>query len=455
MSKTKLTSLTEGNIPRLIFSFSWPIFISMIFSELYNITNSLIVGNYVSLEALSAVSACTWICNIFNYTFYGLGMGAGILVARYYGAKDARNLKKSLDTAIVFAIAGGIVITIVSELFLPFLMKLCNIGGDIYQDAYAYLQVYFIGNTAVLTSQICFFILRSFGDTKHQLYYSVLSSIINIVLGVLFVRVFHLDVVGTSLATIISQYVTDILALRLMLNYEEVDFDFRNLEFSFETVLQICELGIPAGFQNMLIAIGSILVQSRVNEFPNPVIAGIGVGEKIVNWAQMFSVSISNATMSLVAQNLGAKKYDRVRESIRESLRIATLCTVASIVAVYVSAPFLVSRFSDDVEAIHHGTAMVRYALFGIFILNYSHVFNAACRGAGNVRYPMYIAILGQCVCKFLFVTIGLKLFYDVHILYVSTAFAQAMAGIFATIYFFSSKWVAETGLRSPGMFKI
>ena len=123
MAKNQAVSLTEGNIRKLIFSFSWPIFVSMIFSELYNITNSMIVGNYVSLEALSAVSACTWICNVFNYTFYGLGMGAGILVAGYFGAKDHDNLKKSLDTSLVFAVVGGSILTVVSELALPFLLK--------------------------------------------------------------------------------------------------------------------------------------------------------------------------------------------------------------------------------------------------------------------------------------------------------------------------------------------
>ena len=448
MSKTKLTSLTEGNIPKLIFSFSWPIFISMIFSELYNITNSLIVGNYVSLKALSAVSACTWLCNVFNCAFYGLGMGAGILVARYYGAKDEHNLKKTLDTAIVFALAGGAVITVLSELFLPFLMKICNIGGDIYSDAFAYLRVYFLGNTAVLTSQMCFFMLRSFGDTRHQLHYSIISSIINIILGVVFVRLFHLNVIGTAMATIISQFVMDVLALRLMLTYEGVNFDFRNIEFSFGTVFEICKLGIPAGFQNMLIALGSILVQSRVNEFPNPVIAGIGVGEKVANWSQLFSVSVSNATMSLVAQNLGAKKYDRVKESIWESVRIATIFTVLSIIVIWGLAPVLVSRFSDSQEAVYYGTMMVRHAVFGIFFLNYSHIYNGACRGAGNVRYPMYIAIFGQCICKALFVTVGLKLFYDVHILYCATAFGHAMAGILATLYFYRSSWVKDHGLR-------
>ena len=155
-------------VARQILSFSWPVFISMIFTELYNITNSLIVGNYVSLKALSAVSACTWITNIFNYSFYGLGMGAGILIARYYGAKDHKKLKQALDSAIVFAFAGGIILTLCSEALLPLIMKISNIGPDIYADALRYLRVYLLGNTAVLTYQMCFFILRSFGDTRHQ-----------------------------------------------------------------------------------------------------------------------------------------------------------------------------------------------------------------------------------------------------------------------------------------------
>ena len=337
-------SLTQGNIRKQILSFTWPVFIAHIFSELYNITNSMIVGNYVSLEALSAVSACTWICNIFNYTFYGLGMGTGIIVARYYGAKDRKNLKKGLDSSLIFAFAGGLLLTILSELCLPFLMKLCNIGPDIYADAAAYLRIYFLGNTFVLTSQMCFFILRSFGDTRHQLYYSIVSSFTNIVFGLLFVRVLHLDVTGTALATILSQFIMDFLALRLMFHYDEIGLDLKNLDFSFAIVKEICVLGIPAAFQNMLIAISSIMVQSYVNRFPNEVIAGIGVAEKIANWAQLFSVSVSAATMAMVAQNMGAEKYDRVQETIRESALISSVLTILSILVIYACAPWLVSR---------------------------------------------------------------------------------------------------------------
>ena len=441
-------SLTEGKIRPLIIRFSIPVFISHIFTELYNVTNSLIVGNYVSLEALSAVSACTWICNIFNFAFFGIGMGAGIIVGRYYGARDEKNLKRALDTSIIFAIGAGIVITVLSELFRPAIMSLANIGADIYPLADDYLKVYFLGSTAVLTSQVCFFTLRSFGDTKHQLYFSIISSIVNIVLGVIFVRVFNMSIIGTALATIISQFVMDVLALRTMLNYKVARIDLLHPDFSFRLVSEICSLGLPAGFQNMLIAVSSMMVQSYVNAFPNEVIAGIGVAEKIASWGQLISVSTSSATMALVAQNLGAQEYDRVKESIKESALVSSTGTLISIALIQLGAPFLVSRFNSNPDVIYYGTQMIHYSIFGMFFINLSHIYNGACRGAGNVKAPMLVAIFAQCFCKYMFVYIGIRLFNDVHVLYLGTAFGYTLAGILATLYFYRSKWTKENGLR-------
>lgn len=441
--------LTEGNIRKQIINFAWPIFISNIFNEFYNITNSLIVGNYVSLKALSAVSACVWICNIFNYTFYGLGMGTGILVGKYYGAKDRVNLKKVLDTALVFALLGGIASTILSEVFLTDLMRLCNISADLYDLAASYLRVYFLGHTAVLTYQVCFFVLRNFGDTKHQLYFSIVSSIVNITLGMIFVRVFNLSVVGTALATFISQLTMDFLTLRLLFNYDEVTLDIKNIDFSFEVVREICSLGIPASIQNLLIAISSMMIQSHVNTFSNEVIAGIGVAEKITNWGQMASLAISSAAMALVAQNMGAKNYERVRIAIKECIWISTVLTIVSVAVLYLAAPWLVRRFNDSELVVHYGTDMIRYSIFAMFFVNFSHIYNASCRAGGNVKYPMFIAVFCQCICKYLFVHIGLLINHDVHVLYLGTAFGFTLAGIIATIYFYNSKWTLENGLRS------
>ena len=440
--------LTEGNIRKQILSFAWPIFISNIFNEFYNITNSLIVGNYVSLKALSAVSACVWICNIFNYTFYGLGMGTGILVAKYYGAKNRESLKRVLDSALVFAFVGGIASTILSEAFLPQLMRFCNISADLYDLSASYLRVYFLGNTAVLMYQVGFFVLRNFGDTKHQLYFSIISSIVNISLGVLLVRVFNLNVVGTATATIISQLAMVIMTWRLLFNYDEVDINPKNIDFSFEVVGEICSLGIPASIQNLLIAISSLMIQSYVNTFPNEVIAGIGVAEKIANWGQMGSLAISSAAMALVAQNSGAKNYDRVKLAIKECLIISSIFTVILVTVIFVSAPLLVSRFNRNELVIMYGSEMIRYSIFSMIFVNFSHIYNASCRAAGNVKYPMFIAVFCQCICKYLFVHFGLMINHEVRVLYLGTAFGFTLAGIIASIYFHKSNWTLENGLR-------
>ena len=448
MKKKASIDFTTGDLNSGIIKFAIPFFLASIFNELYNVTNSMIVGNFISTKALSAVSACTWICNIFNYTFFGLGTGAGIVIANLYGAKDKTKLKKAIDTAIVFAVIGGLLLTLISELSLPFLMKICNIQTDIYKDASQYLRVYLLGNSAVLTYQMCFFILRSFGDTKHPLYYLVFSSVINITLGMLFVRVLNMSVVGTAIATIISQFVVDILSLRLLLKMDEIKFDIHNIEFSFEYVKKICSLGIPAGLQNMLIALSSLGIQSYVNQFPNEVIAGIGVAEKTAAWAQMPSMALSNAVVAIVSQNVGARNYDRVHEAIKKVVIMSCIVVSISIGLMFIFAPKLVSLFDNDIEVIMHATKMVRIMIFSYFSLNLSHVFNGANRAAGNVRAPMIIAVASQVIGKFLFVYIGLKISYSVNILYAGSAFGYALAGIFATLYFFTSEYVKELGLR-------
>lgn len=440
--------LTSGSVNKVIIKFAIPFFLASVFNELYNITNSVIVGNFISTKALSAVSACTWICNIYNFLFYGLGTGAGIVIANLYGAKDKTRLKKAIDTAVVFAIVGGILLTVISEAILPILMKACNIGADIYKDSESYLRVYLLGNSAVLTYQMCFFILRSLGDAKHPLIYLIISSLINISLGVVFVRVLKMSIVGTAIATIISQFVVDILSLRLLFRMDEINFDIHNIEFSWEYIKRICELGIPAGIQNMLIALSSLGIQSYVNQFPNEVIAGIGVAEKTASWTQMPTQALSNAVVAIVSQNIGAKRYDRVHEVIRNVIIVSCVIITVCIGVMYISAPTLVSLFDDDPIVIMHATRMVRITIFSYFSLNLSHVLNGASRAAGNVKSPMAIAIASQVIGKFLFVHIGLKIIYDVKVIYFGSAFGFTLAGIIAVVYFLTSSKVKELGLR-------
>ena len=449
MSAKTAVKLTEGSIEKQILHFAWPILLSSIFQQLYNITNSIIVGNYISKTALSAVSATNAICNIYNFLFYGLGTGAGIVVATYFGASRNREIKKSIDTAITFAVVGGIILTIASEMMIPFFLKVTNVNPELYKMASDYLAVYFIGNIAVFLYQMGFFILRSMGDSKHPLYYLILSSIINIVLGVIFVRLFNLSVMGTALATIISQFVVDVLVLKLLINLEEnIRFDIRNIEFDYKIAQKICSLGIPAGIQNMMIALSSMMIQSYINKFPNEIIAGIGVAERINVFAQIPMSAISTVTVNMVSQNMGAQKYDRARDTVKYSIKMATIVTIICSIFVFMTSELWVSMFNRDAMVIESGSKMIRMMVFSNIFIGWSHVYHGAIRGSGNVKIPMINAVFSQCIIRFLFVYFGLMVVYDVRILYLSGAVGYTCAGVIATLYFKFSKWTKNVQLR-------
>ena len=450
MSKNSSVSLTEGNIIKQLLRFVWPIILANVFEQLYNLTNALIVGNYVSKEALSAVSACSTISNVYNYLFYGLGLGSGIVVATYFGAKRKDKIKESIETSLILAVFGGILLTVISYLAIPFLMDISNVKVELYDLAYDYLSVYVFGTAAVLTYKMCFFILRSIGDSKTPLKYLVLSSVINLVLGIIFVRVLDMSVVGTALATIISQFIADILCLRKLLSLEEVQFNIRNISFSWRIFGKILGLGIPAGIQNMLIAISTMMVQSYINLLPNEYIAGIGVADRIAVFAHLPMGAVSTVTVNMVSQNMGAKQYDRAQKVIKESIKICNIITLISSSLLFVSAPYWVSLFNKDPLIVSAGATAIRITVYSYIPLGWSHVYHGAIRGAGNVGAPMMIAIFAQCICRYLFVFFGLQLFPgNIYVIYMSSAFGFTLAGILASIYYHNSKWTKMSRLRA------
>lgn len=449
MENKKYIDLTEGVIWKQLLKFVWPITLANVFQQLYGMTNAMIVGNYMSTEALSAVSSTTSICNIANFFFYGIATACGILVSNYHGAKDKENLRKTIHTGLVMAVVGGVIITTIGEIFTDSLMAMSNIRESIYQDAELYLRVFMLGNAAVFLYNISFFIMRSLGDSRDPLYYLMFSSVMNVILGIVMVKYLHFGVVGTALASIISQLMVDVLAIRTLFRMDDsFKISVRGMKIDFGLVKRMLELGIPASIQNMLIAISNLVVQSYVNLFPNEFIAGIGVADKVASWTQIPMQSISTIGTSYVGQNLGARKYDRVQEGIKMCNWIATIITTICAVIIFVSAESFVGLFDSDPEVIKYGSTMTRYMVFSFIPLTWSHIYNGCCRGAGNMKVPMIIAVMCQCVFKYIFVTIGLKIKFDMIFIYLATALSFTLAGVAATIYFNTSKWTKEAHLR-------
>ncbi|MBQ1826671.1 MAG: MATE family efflux transporter, partial [Erysipelotrichaceae bacterium] len=439
----------EGIIWKQLLIFVWPVFVSNIFQRLYDITNQLIVGNFVSRDALSAVSSVSTITNVFQMFFGGISLGSGIIVARFYGARLHDKLKGVIETSIIFTIVGGTVSTVLTELMIPFLLDAINVNASLYSMARSYLRVYVLGNAAVFTYNICFHILRSIGDTKKPLYYLILSSVINIVLGVIFVRVLDLSVIGTALATIIAQFTVDILSLRMIAGNELFSIDLRHMKFDWQIFRDICAIGVPAGIQNMLFNFSNILLQGKINLFDNAAIAGIGVAQKLSGWAQLPMSSINTINTAYIGQNYGAKKYDRVQKEIKVAVFITTAVTVLTAGLMWINAEFLVSLFNKDPDVLRYGTEMTRFVVFFYVGLGISHIYNGACRATGNVRIPLIIAVFSQAFVKYMVVAIWLKFSFDVRAVYVSTATGAFLPGVLAALYFHTSRWTKENHLRA------
>ena len=447
--RNKAVNLTEGDIFHQLLLFVWPIILANLFQQIYNLTNSMIVGNYINTNALSAVSATQSITMIANFFFYGISTASGILVSNFYGAKETENVKKAIETGLLASFFAGIGFTIFGELLTPWMMRLSNVNEIIYHEAEIYLRVFMLGYLPLFIYNVIFFIMRSLGDSRHPLYYLMTSCIINIILGVIFVRQLNMGVTGPALATVLSQLIVDILAFNALQNLDpELKIDLKKLKIDMAMLKRLCELGIPAALQNMLISLSNLVVQAYVNLFPVAAIAGIGVATRVASWVQIPMQSISTIGTNFVGQNLGAKKYDRVKYGIRMCNIIASAITLVCAGAVFIFAEKFIALFDTNPDVIRYGAAMTRYTVFSYVPLTWSHIYNGCCRGAGNVKIPMIIAVLSQCVAKYIFVTVGLKISFDIHIIYMSSSLAFTLAGIFATLYFHLSAWTKDHHLR-------
>jgi putative MATE family efflux protein len=441
--------LTSGSVFRQLLAFAWPVLVADLVSQLYTLTNQLIVGNYLDTAALSAVSASISVTMLANYFFYGVAVADGILTANYCGARDEKNMRLAVRTGLMAALVGGLGFTIVGEIAAPFLMKISNIRPEIHAYAETYLRVYILGYAAVFITNISFFVMRSMGDSRHPLYFQSASCLLNVVLGLVFVGVLHWGVAGTAAATVTAQLVSALLCLRTMKRINP-DFvlDLRHPELDADFISRILRLGVPASIQNMLIGLSTFAVQTYVNQFSNAVIAGVGVASRVYNWVQTPTLALATTCSSFVGQNLGSGKYERVHEGIRDCLILALVIAAALAGTIYAFAPQLVSLFDQDPEVIAAGALDVRITVFSFIPLTLSHIFNAACRGAGNVMGPMIIAVSSQCVLRYLVVRAGLAVVFDPRVIYVSAPVCFTAAGLAATLYFYLSPWTREHHLR-------
>lgn len=408
--------ITEGVIWKQILYFFFPMLFGTFFQQLYNTADAVVVGRFVGKEALSAVGGPTGtLINVFVGFFMGVSTGATVTLAQYFGGKKKEEVSKTVHTAYALAIVGGLFIMVVGIFGAPYALKWMGTPEDIIPYSLTYIRIYFIGMVANLIYNMGAGILRAIGDSKRPLYFLILSCFINIILDLLFVVVFHMNVAGAAIATILSQICSAIMvSVVLMRTNNDYKLQLKQIRFHKEILKKIIYIGLPAGIQSLMYSTSNLFIQSNVNSFGTDIVAAWSAYGKIDGtfWMTMSSFGISVTTF--VGQNFGAGKKERVSKGIRICLSMALATAIIMSIILYFMGSYVYLLFTDDKSVISLGTMILRFMV--PFYLTYVcvEIFSGSLRAMGDAIMPMIISLLGICVLRIIWLQAAVPIWRNI-----------------------------------------
>ena len=435
--------MTQGNPYSQIIAFALPIFLSQVFQQLYNTADTLIVGRFLGTNALAAVSSSGTLIFLLVSFFNGTSMGAGVVVSKYFGAKDNDKISRAIHTNIVFSLLCGVVLTLVGVFLTPIFLVWMKTDPDVLPEAIEYFRYYFLGSLAMIMYNACRGIMSALGDSKRPLYYLIFSSLLNVALDVLFVAGFGWGVWSAAVATVLSQAASVVLCLRHLLVKDQIySVQLKKLIIDKAMLLEIIRYGLPAGVQNSVIAFANTIVQTQINSFGKYATAAYGTHGKIEGFAFLPIVSFNMAISTFISQNLGAGLHDRVKQGARFGIVAAVLMAELVGVLCYIFAPQLIGLFDSNAEVIRLGTMQARTVLLFFFLLAYSHSIAAVCRGAGKAFVPMFIMLGVWCVLRICYIAYVSHTFGELSYIYWAYPITWAISSVMYLIYYLKGDWI-------------
>ena len=441
--QSKQHSLTEGSIWKSMLLFALPVLLGNIMQQLYNAFDAWCVGNYIGDDALAAVTSSGSLIFMLISFFNGVAMGAGVVIARAFGAKQYDTMKKTIHTAVAFGLVAGAVLTVMGVVLTPIILRWMGTPAEVLPQSIIYFRYYFYGILFTVMYNVFVGILHAVGDSKHPLYYLCFSTFLNIALDMLFVAVLGWGVGSAAIATVIAQGSS---ALLCFLHLIRIDAPYRlqvsKVRFHKESFAQIIRYGLPSGVQFSVISLANVVVQSNINSFGPMAMAGCGSHAKIEGFAFLPINCFTQALSTFVGQNLGAGRHDRVRKGV--GFGIVCCCVLAESIGglCYAFAPQLIGLFSESEEAIRLGAQHMRIICPFYFLLAFSYCISSILRGAGKATVPMVIMLSCWCVIRVTYVSIAVP--YVNHLTTVSWAYPLTwfLSSIIFLIYFLRADWI-------------
>ena len=439
----KQSSLTEGSIWKGLLLFALPIFLGNVFQQFYNAFDSWVVGRFLGDTALAAVSSSGSLIFMMIGFFNGVAMGAGVVIARCYGARDYASMSRAIHTDIATGIAAGALLTVLGVTFTPTILRWMGTPENVFPQSVSYFRYYFCGALFTVMYNIFVGILHALGDSRHPLYYLMISTIVNVVLDLVFVGVFRWGVGAAAMATTLSQGISALLCCVHLLRLDGPGrVRVREIRFHSQTLRAILRLGLPSGVQNSVIAMANLVVQSSINSFGSAAMAGCGSYSKLEGFAFLPVTCFAMALSTFVGQNLGAGNYSRVKKGVAFGIACSTIAAECIGIAAYLFAPQLIGIFNNSPQVVDYGARHMRIICLFYCLLAFSHCIAGIMRGAGRASVPMYTMLCCWCVIRVSYITLALRAVNRLEVVSFAYPLTWTLSSIVFLIYFLRADWI-------------
>lgn len=427
-SKKYEIDMCNGPLLKKIIIFYFPLMLSGVLQLLFNAADIVVVGRFAGSDALAAVGSTSSLINLLVNVFIGLSVGTNVLVARFYGAGQKKELSDMVHTAIMTSFVSGAILVVVGIMLAEPALSLMGTPEDVIQQAVLYMRIYFVGMPVMMAYNFGAAILRAVGDTKRPLYYLLIAGVVNVVLNLVFVIVFNMGVAGVATATVISQAISAILVLRCLM---KTDSDYRlnlsELRIVKDKLFKMIQIGVPAGLQGALFSISNVLIQSSVNSFGSIAMAGNTAASNIEGFVYTAMNSFYQTAISFTGQNYGAMKYKRIGKILL--ICQILVCAVGLIFgnAAYLFGGTLLQLYSSEAEVIEFGILRLSIICTTYCLCGMMDVMVGSLRGMGYSIMPMLVSLTGACLFRVIWIYTVFQQYRSLQTLYISYPISWAL----------------------------
>lgn len=435
--------MTQGNVWKLLVTFSIPLIIGNLLQQMYNTADSIIVGNFVGSNGLAAVGSGTALINLIIAFAQGAAVGAGVVVSQYIGADKKDKIKISVHTSICISIILGLILSLLGIFASPSLLIMMKTPKVVLKSSILYLQIYCGGLIFNVIYNMATGILNAAGNSKKPLVYLAIASFTNIILDLLFIKIFNLGVMGAAIATDISQAISCILAIGYLLKVKsDYKLCIKDLKINKETAVKIIKIGLPTAIQNMVISFSNVLVQSSVNAYGATAMAGYAAYLKIDGFNILPVLSISMAVTTFTGQNVGANRLDRVKKGMYSSLIMVLVYTAFIGAVLLIFSHQVLGLFTHSAHVITYGQLVMKYFCPYYFLLGILNVLAGTVRGAGKGIPPMIILLFSMCIFRILWIKIALPFYSSIDGVFILYPISWLVGAILMIFYTKFGKWL-------------